>query len=76
MNTVGMLNLEAKSGTMGTGPSSVGLLGYPPVYIDQMTKSWNSGNDQKETGSNLPRHSHGTGVPSPKAADCSWSVAC
>lgn len=76
MNTVGMLYLEAKSGTMGTGPSSVGLLGYLSVYINQMTKSWNSGDAQKETGSNLPRRSRGTGVPSPQAADWSWCVAC
>lgn len=58
--------LGGKKWYHGDSPSSVGLLASLSIYIDQMTKSWNSGDDQKERAATCQGSHTGQGSPAPR----------
>lgn len=55
--------LGGKKWYHGDSPSSVGLLASLSIYIDQMTNSWNSGDDQKERAATCQGSHIGQGSP-------------
>ena len=58
--------LGGKKWYHGDSPSSVGLLASLSIYIEQMTKSWNSGDDQKERAATCQGSHTGQGSPAPR----------